>query len=97
MKKAVSAKVLKNWKQRIFKLQSDTLTLDYFDIKLYDKFDCLGAYSTPTVMSAHREAVDNDINPIWFQKKCRYKRFMINAASVCPLKYAPYASCTFLN
>ena len=23
-------------------------------------------------MSAHREAVDNDINPIWFQKKCRY-------------------------
>ena len=72
MKKAVSAKVLKNWKQRIFKLQSDTLTLDYFDIKLYDKFDCLGAYSTPTVMSAHREAVDNDINPIWFQKKCRY-------------------------
>eukprot|EP00943_MAST-04B_sp_MAST-4B-sp1_P007186 g7186.t1 len=72
MKKARSAKVFKNWKVRIFKLQRDTLTLDYFDVKVYDKISCHGTYSTPTVMSAHREAVDNDINPIWFQKKCKY-------------------------
>eukprot|EP00944_MAST-04C_sp_MAST-4C-sp1_P015463 g15463.t1 len=72
MKKAISAKVFKNWKVRIFKLQEDTLDLDYFDVQLYDKIDCNKIYSTPTILSAHRAAVDNDINPIWFQKKCRY-------------------------
>ena len=72
MKKTRRAKGFKNWEGRIFKLQRDTLTLDYFDVKVYDKISCHGTYSTPTVMSAHREAVDNDINPIWFQKKCKY-------------------------
>ena len=72
MKKAISAKVFKNWKVRIFKLQADTLNLDYFDVQVYDKINCSEIYSTPTILSAHRAAVDNDINPIWFQKKCRY-------------------------
>ena len=52
-------------------IQADTLNLDYFDVQ-FDKINCNEIYSTPTILSAHRAAVDNDINPIWFQKKCRY-------------------------
>ena len=71
-KKSISASMFKNWKTRIFNLRLDTFTIDYFDVSLYDKIDPTDVYCAPSLTSAHQEAVNDNINPIWFLNKCKF-------------------------
>ena len=74
VKKAVSTSIdlFRNWNQRFFKLHADTMELEYFDVKQHDEWKCEHHQSRSTTMSVHREAVEDGINPIWFQKQCRF-------------------------
>ena len=75
--------MFRNWNQRFFKLHADTMELEYFDVQHFDEWGpCGGAIddaglnlyheARPTTMDVHREAVEDGINPIWFQKQCRF-------------------------
>ena len=75
-KKAVSTKIglFRNWTQRFFKLNINSGELEYFDVKKFDEWNC-DPYmhsARSTTMDVHREAVEDGINPIWFQKQCRF-------------------------
>ena len=74
VKKAVSARFRRSWQRRFFKLHADSMELEYFDAILHESIPLRSAASEarPTNMSVHREAVEDGINPIWFQKQCRY-------------------------
>ena len=66
-------KTFAHWNTRIFNLRAkEEFVLDYFDVKLFDTINPVTTYSAPKVISAHLEAVDSNINPIWFQKKCKF-------------------------
>merc|ERR1711871_1822368 len=74
VKKAVSSRFGRNWQRRFFKLHADRGELEYFDVSLHESIP-LSASASPaqaTNMSVHREAVEDGINPIWFQRQCRY-------------------------
>ena len=75
-KKAVSTTIglFRNWNLRFFKLNLNRSELEYFDVKQFDEWNCDPYLHTArsTTMDVHREAVEDGINPIWFQKQCRF-------------------------
>ena len=64
--------IVRRWQKRLFKLNASAGILEYFDISSHDNLDYTSCAARVTTVSVHSIAVEEHVNPIWFQNKCRY-------------------------